>query len=75
MAKPDITSIVVDTLVNENSDKLNAIAQSNSTAIENILTTIASNNNSNDDQLSNILSKVDQNVASNLMDKVIDNKP
>ena len=74
-AKPDITSIVVDTLVNENSDKLNAIAQSNSTAIENILTTIASNNNSNDDQLSNILSKVDQNVASNLMDKVIDNKP
>ena len=75
MAKPDITSIVVYTLVNENSDKLNAIAQSNSTAIENILTTIASNNNSNDDQLSNILSKVDQNVASNLMDKVIDNKP
>lgn len=75
LAKPDITSIVVDTLVNENSDKLNAIAQSNSTAIENILTTIASNNNSNDDQLSNILSKVDQNVASNLMDKVIDNKP
>lgn len=75
LAKPDITSIVVDTLVNENSDKLNAIAQSNSTAIENILTTIASNNNSNDDQLSNILSKVDQNVASNLMDKVVDNKP
>ena len=74
-AKPEITANVVDTLVNENANKLTNIAQINQGAMESILVAVVSNNNSSDDQLSNILAKVDQNIASNLIDKVVDSKP
>ena len=74
-AKPEITANVVDALVNENANKLTNIAQINQGAMESVLVAVVSNNNSSDDQLSNILAKVDQNIASNLIDKVVDSKP
>lgn len=74
-AKPEITATVVESLVNENANKLTTIAQINQGAVENILATVVKNNNSSDTQLSNILAKVDQNIASNLINKVVDNKP
>jgi hypothetical protein len=75
LSKPEITATVVDTLVNENANKLTNIAQINSATMESVLVAVVTNNTSTDNQLSNILAKVDQNIASNLIDKVVDSKP
>jgi len=75
LSKPEITATVVDTLVNENANKLTNIAQINSATMESVLVAVVTNNISTDNQLSNILAKVDQNIASNLIDKVVDSKP
>ena len=73
--KPNITSGLVDNLVSNNATKFQEITANNITLLDKTIDTISKNENTNDTQLSNIISKVDQNTASSLLDKVVDNKP
>ena len=73
--KPNITSGLVDNLVSNNATKFQEITANNITLLDKTIDTISKNENTNDSQLSNIISKVDQNTASSLLDKVVDNKP
>jgi len=61
--------------VSNNATKFQEITANNITLLDKTIDTISKNENTNDTQLSNIISKVDQNTASSLLDKVVDNKP
>lgn len=73
--KPDITSGLVDSLVTNNAAKFQQMTSNNAELLNKTIDTISKNANTNDTQLSNIVSKVDQNIATALLDKVVDNKP
>lgn len=73
--KPDITTNVIETLVNKNPNKLTEISLGNAEIISKTVDVISKNPNTNDNQLSNILSKTDKSIGAALLEKVVDNKP
>ena len=73
-SKPEITSSLVEKIVETNPDKIQNLSKNDSNLMDKIITTSIANADENDTSLSKIISKVDGDLSSKLIEKISDEK-